>query len=234
MYRRIVQHRRVLLVVLAGFCLLSLALGLTWWAGYGPLEVVDDFNRLNDALKKTSPWVMVGAICFLPIVGVPASPLFIVAGYAYGVKIGLLVSAAGLTFNIILCYFIARFFRRAIKRLLNRRGHVVPEVPEAEFPRLVLLVRLMPGSPLILQNYLLGLARTPFRIYVIYSLIVQYPVMAAYLLSGGSLFEGKWGLLFAGVCLLVVMALLTRFALGYLKRRRDNGSPLESAGEELS
>ena len=168
------------------------------------------FSLIRTA-SATHPAFLSLAIIFLPLFGVPVSPFFVLAGIAYGLKLGLLASAIGLTLNIILAYWIAaRFLRTTIQKIVHRSGRALPEFPPCEYVRGTLLLRLTPGFPLSLQNYILGLARVPFKTYLLISLPAQYFFMIGYLVSGGALFEGKLGLIIVGVSLIIASLLLTK------------------------
>jgi uncharacterized membrane protein YdjX (TVP38/TMEM64 family) len=73
-----------------------------------------------------------------------------------------------------------------------------------------LVFRITPGIPFFLQNYVLGLARVPFRTYFIVSLLAQTAWTFGFVISGGAIFEGNFGLAITGCCLLTVATLITQ------------------------
>jgi uncharacterized membrane protein YdjX (TVP38/TMEM64 family) len=178
------------------------------------------------AVSAAPPFALFLAIALLPLVGVPASPLLIAAGVRLGTARGYALALAGLFVNFSLGYWLARRWLRApLNRWLTRRGHRVPNLSAADETPFILLFRITPGMPLVVQNYLLGLAEVNFRRYLLLSLAVQSLYALAFVWLGQSLQQSAaWKLLLAGsalVALVLAVALLRR----WLARRKAGSKP---------
>jgi uncharacterized membrane protein YdjX (TVP38/TMEM64 family) len=178
----------------------------------------------HDGLALVSaarPAALFFAIALLPLVGVPASPLLIAAGVRLGTARGYALAMAALLVNFTLGYWLARrWLRGPLTRWLTRRGHTVPRLAAADEVPFILLFRVTPGLPLVIQNYLLGLAEVNFRRYLLLSLAVQSVYALAFVWLGQSLQQSAaWKLLLA-VSALVALTLIVALLRRWLNRRK--------------
>ncbi len=168
------------------------------------------------AMSSAPPLVLFLGIALLPLVGVPASPMFIAAGMRMGTVHGFFLTLAALLVDFTLGYWLARrCFRGPLNRWLTRRGHRVPSLSSADETPFILLFRITPGMPLVIQNYLLGLAEVNFWRYLLLSLGVQAFYVLAFVWLGQSLQQSAtWKLLVGGsalIALVLGVALLRRW-----------------------
>jgi hypothetical protein len=96
------------------------------------------------------------------------APFALSAGPLFGEKLGtpaiLLLGLAAITFNLIVAYWLARrWLRPPLARLVARLGYTLPAVERGDATDLIVLLRVTPGPPFFVQNYLLGLAEVPLR-----------------------------------------------------------------------
>lgn len=172
--------------------------------------------------RDAGPWPFFAAMAVLPAVGFPISAFNVVAGPVFGTMLGVPgVIACGtlaIAVNLAGCYWMAAGpMRRVMEHLLKRLGYEIPELPGRTAWEIVLVVRIIPGPPLFLQNYLLGLMRVPFATYMLVSLAVQVCFLTATVTAGDALMRGDWralaiaGVLFVGVGV-VMHRLRLRFA----------------------
>lgn len=102
----------------------------------------------------------------LPPLGLSISVVYLVAGARFGPVVGGAVVAGVTAAHLLLMHGIARgVMRGPIERLLARRHHHLPSVPEGENASLATVAALAPGLPYFSRNYLLALAGVPLRIY---------------------------------------------------------------------
>ena len=102
---------------------------------------------------------------------------------------------------------------------LERRGWRVPELVEGDETLVILILRITPGVPLCVQNYLLGLAGVRFGRYLLLSLPAQAVYALAFVWLGDSLASNTvWRLLLA-VCALTGVVLLISLLRRWLNRR---------------
>lgn len=171
-------------------------------------------------LAKAHPLWLISLMAIIPLFGLPMSPLMLVAGL-YGPVEGMLYAMTGLALNNTLAYFLAsRWMRGLVIRVLKKRDMKVPDVPAGEEIKIIALFRLTPGIPLPLQNYLLGMSSVRFWTYTLWSLLFQSIPVAAFVIFGGAIYEGKMGLILLAGILLVVMAIVGRLYLNAQKRKK--------------
>ncbi len=162
------------------------------------------------AMKRSAdPLPFFGAAAVLPTFGVPLTPFFIVAGASFSVPKALAGSLAALAVNLSLCHWIARSaLRPRIEALFHRVGYKLPNFEKAEGGalRFTVMVKLAPGLPSFVKNYILGLAGAPFGIYLGVSMAVSGLYAAVLIVLGDSLFDHdlkRVGLIVAVVLVLV-------------------------------
>lgn len=151
------------------------------------------------------------AIFALPLFFLPVTPVFVVAAARpepYWVV--LLFCLAGVSANVVVSYFISRKFGLFLRRMLEKRGVNIPEIPPYEQYELTFLMRMIPGNPLAVQNYVLGAANVSFFKYVVVSLPIQYLQISAYVYFGEGIFEGGISKIILGSSLLMVVAVIAR------------------------
>jgi uncharacterized membrane protein YdjX (TVP38/TMEM64 family) len=108
---------------------------------------------------------------------------------------------------VALTHFLARrALRPLLEKLLDRLGYKLPQVPPEDMTDLAIIVRVTPGSPFPVQNYLLGLANVPFGRNLLVAAIVQAFYVPAFVLFGDALLHGKGKVAMIAVGLLVAAA----------------------------
>jgi uncharacterized membrane protein YdjX (TVP38/TMEM64 family) len=170
-------------------------------------------------IRTAGPGIFFLAMILLPAIGVPmltfllpAVPLF--AGQL-GLPAVLVISLACLTVNMVLTYALARRgLRPLLARLVARLGYRLPEVKAGDVTDLIVILRVTPGIPFSVQNYLAGLAEAPFGKYLLVSCIVAWPLAIAFMLFGDSLLQGK------GKVALMMLGLLAALAVARILIRR--------------
>ncbi|CAM2911488.1 VTT domain-containing protein [Rariglobus hedericola] len=156
------------------------------------------------------PYFVAMALLPLPLAWftVPAGELFAgqltVPGVIAACMVAVLVQLS-------LSYVVARYaLRPMVERLLHGRGYKVPQVTPANAVSVVMLVRVLPGPPMILGSCLLALARTPFAIYLLLSALVALPWVCAGVIFGQGLLSGRFAPAAAGAGLLIVLVIAVR------------------------
>jgi uncharacterized membrane protein YdjX (TVP38/TMEM64 family) len=166
------------------------------------------FSLAMDTIAAAGPAVFFTAMAVLPGVGAPNLAFALVAGPAFGARLGMpLVVCLGLvaiTFNLTVTYWLARrWLRPLLTRLLERFGYRLPHVESGDMTDLLVLLRVTPGIPFFVQNYLLGLANVPFGRYLVISCAIQWVLNAAFMLFGDALNQGRGKMVLTAVLLLV-------------------------------
>jgi uncharacterized membrane protein YdjX (TVP38/TMEM64 family) len=154
------------LAVVGGVGAVVLA-GLVYFLGWQ--TVLSEALRLKTELMAwvsgAGPGVFFGAMAVLPAVGFPMSPFALAAGPLFAERMGFVTVAlcgiAAITFNLTVTYWLARrWLRPWLTRFLTRNGYALPVVESGDVTDLIVLLRVTPGLPFLVQNYLLGLGRS--------------------------------------------------------------------------
>ena len=122
----------------------------------------------------------------------------------------LLFCLLGVTANIFLSYFLGRKFGTFLRSVFARRNIKIPQILPSEEYELIFLMRMIPGNPLSVQNYGLGVANVSLFKYAIVSLPIQYIQIVAYIYFGEGIFEGGISKIMLASSLLFVIAIIAR------------------------
>jgi len=176
---RSLPHARTAALVLGGALVVAV---LSWliWNG----DAVAAFKR------EAGPLTFFSAMALLPALGFPLTPFFVMAGATFGSRAGLIGCAIALSFNLALCYWIARSgLRRPLLSLLERFDYDIPnfENESRSALRFVVLVKVTPGLPGFVKNYMLGLMGVPFWTFFLASLAFTGAYALALVYLGDSL-----------------------------------------------
>lgn len=175
------------------------------------------------AFGAAGPAAFFGAMAVLPLFGFPISPFSLAAGPLFGASLGTpLVLVCGVTAiatNLTLSYWLARrALRPLLARLVARLGYRLPAASGEDATGLIVLVRVTPGPPFFVQNYLLGLADVPFGRYLGWSVLVQGAFGTGVMLFGDALAQGRGRIAFLAAGLLVGLVVATRLVRRHLSR----------------
>jgi uncharacterized membrane protein YdjX (TVP38/TMEM64 family) len=166
----------------------AVCLALVVWAVWDHRAVVMGW------IERARPFPFFSALAVLPLIGLPVTPLFVLAGASFGVKIGIAGSLAAIGANLIVCYFIGRRMRAPLESLFRRFDFRLPNIAESHTSptRFALGVKLAPGVPTFVKNYALGLIGIPFRIYFGISMLITGVYAILLVVLGESLLEHRF------------------------------------------
>jgi uncharacterized membrane protein YdjX (TVP38/TMEM64 family) len=177
-------------------------------------------ERVLEEVRHVPFLVFIPLAGILPLAGVPMTALYLAAGAVYSPVYGLPLTLAGiaasLVINMLLSYAVARVFRGPAHRLLGKWGLKMPTFSGTALWKVILMVRITPGAPLVAQNLLLGLAGVPVGLYLAVSMPAEILIALGYMTAGRSFATGQWGFLFLGIGIVGVSAL----AISLLRDRR--------------
>jgi len=165
--------------------------------------------------QEAGPLPFFMALAVLPLVGFPTTPFYILAGATFGVTTGIGGSALSLGVNLVCCHWIARSgLRPFLERLLRRTPYTLPQIRTRRALGFTLAVKLLPGVPAFIKNYLIALSGVSFFIYFGVGFSISMAYAAAFVVLGESILEKDWTMLglMAGLLgiLIVVFWLLRR------------------------
>ncbi len=183
------------------------------------LKVVS-IHDMTERIRELGPLPFFFALAILPALGAPITPFYLVAGSSFGIKAAIPLVLTGLAANMALSYIMARWILRPlIVRIVERLGYKIPVIRTEDRWSIAFLVRVTPGPPFPVQNYVLGLAGVPFGIYMIVSVLVASFFAVGMTWFGDSLMRGESGMLVAGVCMLVAAFLAVRLVRRMVQRK---------------
>lgn len=178
-------------------------------------------------IRGAGPVAFFTAMALLPAVGAPMSFFSLTAGSAFGTQLGMpmviALALAALVVNMALSYFLAsRALRPLLEALLVRLGYKLPQVESGDATDLVVLLRVTPGVPFPVQNYLLGLARVPFQKYLIISTVIAGSLNSAFILFGDALLHGKGKVALISLLLLLALTAATHLARKHYGQKKSS------------
>lgn len=182
-------------------------------------------NTAMETLRTAGPVAYFGAMALLPALGMPASffvlPAVGIFGPQFGTTTAVLLALGALTFNYCLAYGLARRgLRPLLTVLVTRLGYKLPEVESGDATDLMILLRVTPGVPFFVQNYLAGLGEVPFGRYFLISGLIVWPLNTAFLLFGDALLHGKGKVALLSLCGVVALTTLLHLVRRHYERRR--------------
>jgi len=174
---------------------------------------------------------------------IPASPLTLVAGLAFGLwGFPLIVVAA--TTGAALAFLVARYLaRNKVKAMVGKRPKfkAVDEAVTEEGWKIVALMRLSPLVPFNLQNYLFGVTDIAFTRYLAATFVGIMPGSLLYVYLGslgqqsGSGSTGKWIFLAVGLlATAITVVLITRKAKARLAEAGVGGDKARTPSRKKS
>ncbi len=174
-------------------------------------------------------------MALLPVVGFPVTPFYLLAGATFGVWGSLAGTAASQAANLAISYWVARrYLRKPVERLVRSANYIIPEVAPRNHVAFTVLVKITPGPPNFLKSFLLGLARIPFKLF----LVVSWPITMSYavgvIIFGDSLVERDWSQAVIGLVLMAAFLVGIRVAAGIYRRQRGEPDPVKSLKKEAS
>ena len=154
----------------------------------------EDIKHFLDAfaneVEQWGPWGYVaygGLYTVLELLGVPATPLTLSAGYLFGPLPGTAVVSVSATAAAVGAFLISRSaLRDRIRKLIgdNKKFAAIDEAIKKDGFRFVFLLRLSPLLPFAASNYLYGLSSVELGPYTLASWLGMLPGTWAYVSAG--------------------------------------------------
>ena len=212
MLKRLLSHKHVLPLLGISFIMVVIAGVCTWlyWEELSPL-IFEIGNRFWSKMRDFPAVIFFGLMAFLPLFPIPMSPFYLITGTIYGVGFSLAASAAAIFVNLSLAHYLETgFLRPLIDKIVSKYSYTVPQVYPAEYIKLSIVLRITPGIPYFLKNYLNSLAGVPFKPYILIAWPLEMLWALAFIVLGESAFEGSLGLAVYGICLVIALILITK------------------------
>jgi uncharacterized membrane protein YdjX (TVP38/TMEM64 family) len=220
--RKLLSHRWIQIGLICALVLGLLAVVIAWKMGVNLAGLKEAWRQLNDYLVR-HPWALFAALVVLPGLPVPTSALLFTAGVVWRDQpmTAVWLSMLGISLNLTWTYWLAaRPARSLVEKLLAATEIQIPDLPRGDHLRLILIMRLTPGIPFFLQNYLLGFLRAPFVLYLPISILCNGIIGTGVVLSGVGLADGNLMPVITGVSLIAVGIVLTQLIRRWLAKKR--------------
>lgn len=206
-------------IVVAQIAVLVYLTKTTNWVGVLQ-EVLAVFYRYIEQ----HAWYVVFSLLFLPTFGLPISPLLILAGALWGIKIGLTISFICIGFNLVFSYL---FYRKCLNKFLFKLIFRKKQLPDFSNEtqrgslKMVFLIQLIPQLPYVAQCYILStLKNINFWHYLSISWIFQALWAVGFICGGSSIVSKQWEITFACFILLAIYLTYKGFRF-YFKKLKN-------------
>lgn len=185
-----------------------------------------DHGAVIETLEALGPLPFFVGLAVLPAFGVPTTPFYVLAGIAFHPVVALVGTVASIALNLGVSHLLGRSgLRRFILVLLRPTRFDLPKTPPKNPFRFTLMIKLAPGVPVFVKNYLLVLAGVPFAIYFWLSLPITFAYAAAFLLLGDSFRDQDFGQAIVALAALGALVAVLAWARHRLaKRKAENGA----------
>jgi uncharacterized membrane protein YdjX (TVP38/TMEM64 family) len=218
------RPNRPLLIKLAVLAVVLLAAAALVARGY---DLKGLLNQGLALIRSAGPVAFFVAQAVLPAFGAPQSAFSLSAGSLFAAELGMplvvLLSFAAVTANMALSYWMAcHLLRPVCERLLLRLGYRPPQVASGDTTDLIVLLRVTPGLPFPVQNYLLGLARVPFGKYLLISCLITGALNTAFVLFGDALLQGKGRTALTSLLVILALAVGTHLLRKHYSRKQTS------------
>ncbi|HTJ78101.1 MAG TPA: hypothetical protein VL357_03820 [Rariglobus sp.] len=186
------------------------------------------FNRGLEFIRSLGPVTFFAAMAVLPSFGCPLTAFTLSALPVFGGELGapavVGLALASITVNLAFSYWLARYALRPwVEKLLQWMGYTLPKVSPEDHLGLLILVRVTPGPPYALQNFVLGLTMIPFGLYMVVSVAIVSLYSAAFILFGDALVHGRGKMAFVAVSLFVAFSVGVKFLRRHYQRQKTIG-----------
>jgi len=202
--KKILSDRRFHRLAGAILVLVFGAVLLAWRMGVNGTMLKEGWKQTEEFLMHR-PLLLFAALVTLPGLPMPTSALLFLAGTVWrdnplmACVICLLAMALNMTWTY---WMAARPGRGLVEKLLAMSAIRLPELPQGNDLRLILILRLTPGLPFFLQNYTLGLFRVPFRLFLPVSICCSGLITCGVVLSGAGVAKGNLTPVITGAALI--------------------------------
>jgi len=186
-------------LTIAGFIIFILFMGLVTWFVGGPIvEFAKQPEKFREWVEGYGP---AGRILFLGMMAlqtivafIPGEPMEIVAGYAFGMIPGTLLSLFGQAAGSILVFlFVRRFGVKMVEVFFSREkiNSLKFLRDEKKLKTFIFFVFLMPGTPKDVLCYCVGLTNLKLSEWILISTIARIPSIITSTIGGNALGLGQ-------------------------------------------
>jgi uncharacterized membrane protein YdjX (TVP38/TMEM64 family) len=165
-----------------------------WRLGGLDLATIAGIRPWIERQGRWAPVIFITGYAVAELFFVPALPLTILGGLAFGPVRGTIYVSIGATAGAALAFLAARYAARSLVEGWMARSPQLRRLDEAVVRdgwRILMVTRLVPLFPFSLQNFAYGLTRIRFVPYVLITWLCILPGSAAFTVAGDALAEGR-------------------------------------------
>ncbi len=173
-----------------------------------------DWRGYLEAVPREVRFLFWPAMAVLPLFGFPITAFYLGLALLFPTWMALTLGPLFLGINMGLGYWLGHSVWKGFTLKMIRRYFPGFEgLSELNAFRSVVLIRAIPGTPYVLQNYVFGALGVPFYIYIFCSVLIQSGYLAGFVLTVNGVLNEQpiiavFGLLFIGIGILLTHRLL--------------------------
>ena len=176
-------------------------------------------ERFLGFVRTLGPFWFYLVFAGLSSVGAPTSPFLVVAGASFDLASNVVGMLASYSVNLAATYYLGRGLFAEWPRRMMAAARLPWRLPEEASWRVIVLVRMTPGIPFVVQSFLLASMCPRFWPYYIFSAPCALFMAGLMLFLGTGLGAGRFKQIALAVVLIVVAAVALRYVGGRLARR---------------
>jgi uncharacterized membrane protein YdjX (TVP38/TMEM64 family) len=178
----------------------------------------EPLNRGLELLRQMGPVPFYGVVALCLSFGVPAAPFLLVCGATFSFWTNLAGWTVAFAVSLAFTYFFAnRLFKAQLDQFLQKKAGSLNHLIRQNTVAAVVLARLTPGFPYMLQNCFLAPICPSFTVFMFASLPPLICVAMLYTSIGGGLVHTNVTLLVLPAAVLVLMLLAVRH---FIRKRK--------------
>jgi uncharacterized membrane protein YdjX (TVP38/TMEM64 family) len=219
--KKILRDRRFHRLAGVGLLLGVGSVLLAWRMGVDLAMLKEGWLKAEGFLRER-PWWLFAALVVLPGFPVPMSALLFLTGTMWRDRpvLACAIALSAMALNMCWTYWLAAGPARGlVEKLLAKSSYRIPKLPKNNHLRALLLLRLTPGIPLFVQNYLLGFLHVPFRLYLPVSMACSGLIACGVVLSGAGVAGGNFMPAITGVGLIVLGLIVVQWIKAKMLKR---------------
>lgn len=217
------KKQRLILLALIVLALIAISLG--FWHFLKPLASSAEHPDQVRAWAARQGWsgyfIIIGMTMVQVLIAViPAGPVELAAGFAYGPVVGTLLCTIGFIFSSSIAFILVKTFGEKVVLFFfgqNKLNNVHFLQREDRLTPLTFLIFMIPGTPKDLLTYVLGLTPMTVSTFLIVSNLARIPATFVSTYAGEALLQKDYGQV---VIIFLIVAVLS--GIGYLIYRKIN------------
>lgn len=192
---------------------------------YITVENIKNLKEFINSFGILAPIIYIILYIGVCLFFLPAIPIALLAGFAFGLIKGTIIASIGSTIGCALAFLVARYALRDMVEGWAKKSDYFKKIDKGvknQGFRIIIITRLVPIFPFNLQNFLYGLTDISFFTYVILSWICMLPATIVFTFSAGAISSGQsLGKIFTYLAIASIFFVILSFIPSYIKRKMN-------------